>query len=78
MMGYMTADSKQARVNNLASIIAEINSTLENVCLNSKWLQYLTAFQPVDGSYVDNIEQSKAIMAQLANSIKVAARRAGL
>jgi hypothetical protein len=78
-MNYHKADRKEVLVNKLTSIITEMNSTLDTIFQDFVWFQHdMTTDPPVDGLYADNIEQSMAIMAQMANSIAVAARRAGL
>jgi hypothetical protein len=77
-MNYHKADRKKVLANKLTSIIAEMNSTLENVFRESTCGQRdMTAPQPAHRLYADNIEHSKAIILQMAKSIEIAAQKAG-
>jgi hypothetical protein len=78
MLTPSKADRKKVLVNKLASIITEMNSTLENVFIESPCFQdNMTAVQPADGLYADNIEHSKAIVFWMARSIEIATQKAG-
>jgi hypothetical protein len=77
-MNYYKADRKKVLVNKLTSIIAEMNSTLENVFRESTGGQPdMTAHQPAPDLCADNIEHLKAIIFQITKSIKIATQKAG-